>query len=82
MAEEHDGCKGCKFIWKEANEEPCVSCKCNCTDNYKRQTNIDVLTTMTPLLLAKWLSEITNHERGTVQEWLDWLNEEIEVKDE
>lgn len=30
-----DGCNGCKYISKDAYEEPCLRCKRNCIDYWR-----------------------------------------------
>ena len=33
--EQAEECNGCKYIRKDAYDEPCVSCKRNCLDNWR-----------------------------------------------
>lgn len=33
--EEHDGCKGCKYVNLMPEEEPCLNCKQNHTDRWR-----------------------------------------------
>ena len=30
-----DGCNGCKYIAKDAYDEPCLRCKRNCSDYWR-----------------------------------------------
>ena len=34
--EKADGCNGCKYIAKDVYEEPCLRCKRNCIDYWRR----------------------------------------------
>ena len=33
-----NGCNGCKYITKDAYDEPCLRCKRNCSDYWRRET--------------------------------------------
>lgn len=32
-----DGCNGCKYISKDEYEEPCLRCKRNCKDYWRKE---------------------------------------------
>lgn len=34
--EDHDGCVGCKYVFKTEDEEPCTECRQRYTDKYER----------------------------------------------
>lgn len=50
---EHDGCKGCAYVFRGEHEAPCIKCTQNASDNYKRMTNADRLRSMSDEELAE-----------------------------
>lgn len=53
--EEHDGCKGCAYVYRGEHEAPCIKCAQNASDNYKRMTNADRIRSMSDEELAEYL---------------------------
>ena len=56
--EEHDGCKGCAYVYRGEHEAPCIKCAQNASDNYKRMTNADRIRAMSDEELAEWLTNM------------------------
>lgn len=79
---EHDGCKGCAYVYRGEHEEPCAKCVQNASDNYKRMTNADRIRTMSDEELAEWLTKITDDAQLDAEtkcnyQWPEWLQSDV-----
>lgn len=84
---EHDGCKGCAYVFRGEHEAPCVKCAQNASDNYKRMTNADLIRSMSDEELAEFLThaETLGYNDSSLSgnlEMIEWLQSEVEVSDE
>ena len=89
---EHDGCKGCAYVYVGEHEMPCVKCVQNASDNYKRMTNADRIRTMSDEELLDFICSIETYDDGSVKtieggyalcsaaDVEKWLQSEIESK--
>ena len=64
---EHDGCKGCAYVYVGEHEMPCVKCVQNASDNYKRMTNADRIRTMSDEELLDFICSIEIYDDGSVK---------------
>ena len=80
---EHDGCKGCAYVYVGEHEMPCVKCVQNASDNYKRMTNADRIRTMGDEELADFIEmkqffALANNGTDGEEYTLKWLQSEVE----
>ena len=83
--EEHDGCKGCAYVYVGEHEMPCVKCVQNASDNYKRMTNADRIRNMNDEELADFIEmkqffALANNGTDGEERTLKWLQSEVGSK--
>ena len=79
---EHDGCKGCAYVYVGEHEMPCVKCVQNASDNYKRMTNADRIRTMSDEELADFIEmkqffALANNGTDGEENTLKWLRSDV-----
>ena len=82
---EHDGCKGCAYVYVGEHEMPCVKCVQNASDNYKRMTNADRIRTMSDEELADFIEmqqfiALANNGTDGEEHTLKWLQSDVGSK--
>lgn len=87
---EHDGCKGCAYVFRGEHEAPCIKCTQNASDNYKRMTNADRIRSMSDEELLDFICSIETYDDGSIKtieggsalcsvtDVENWLQQEVE----
>ena len=86
---EFESCEKCKYRYKSDCEYPCERCVHGCVvkEYYEPMTNADRIRSMSDEELAEHFSELIkdtyeNEYCKDVNDWLEWLQSEVEESDE